>query len=153
MESSVRFVWPFQGSCAPSSYLKVQTSYSANGLRYFSRGIVFYSPGETFDWSRTHAVTSLVREGIKCCRAILWPPQLRTLALRLGYDVTDLHMASHDYQEVIQHTHTLIHTLPHSQNRSIFFSLKSHLSFSANSSGLNESSKYYWIKTWVTSMS
>ena len=22
------------------------------------------------------SVTSLVREGIKCCRAILWPPQL-----------------------------------------------------------------------------
>ena len=32
-------------------------------------------------------------------------------ASRLGYDVTDLHMASHDYQEVIQHTHT--HTHPH----------------------------------------
>ena len=29
--------------------------------------------------SRT-VVTSLVREGIKCRRAILWPPQLRTLA-------------------------------------------------------------------------
>ena len=26
------------------------------------------------------SVTSLVREGIKCRRAILWPPQLRTLA-------------------------------------------------------------------------
>ena len=25
-------------------------------------------------------VTSLVREGIKCCRTIMWPPQLRTLA-------------------------------------------------------------------------
>ena len=27
-----------------------------------------------------YIVTSLVREGIKCRRAILWPPQLRTLA-------------------------------------------------------------------------
>ena len=44
-------------------------------------------------------------------------------ASRLGYKhvcVNYLHVASHDYQEVIQHTHTHIHTLTHSQNRSIF---------------------------------
>ena len=59
-------------------------------------------------------------------------------ASRLGYKhvcVNYLHVASRDYQEVIQHTHTHIHTLAHSLNHSIFFSLNSHLSFNTNSSG------------------
>ena len=61
-------------------------------------------------------------------------------ASRLGYKhvcVNYLHVASHDYQEVIQttHTHTHTHMLTHSQNHSIFFSLNSHLSFNTNSSG------------------
>ena len=62
-------------------------------------------------------VTSLVREGIKCRRAILWPPQLPENASRLGgykhVCVNYLHVASHDYQyqEVIHHTHKHIHTL------------------------------------------
>ena len=50
-------------------------------------------------------------------------------ASRLGYKnvcVNDLHVASHDYQEVIQHTDTHTHTHPHthSQNRSTFFGAK-----------------------------
>ena len=47
-------------------------------------------------------------------------------ASTLGYkhiSVNYLQVASHNYQEVIQHTHT--------QNRSIFFPLNSHLSFNA----------------------
>ena len=46
-------------------------------------------------------------------------------AIRLGYKnvcVNDLHVASHVYQEVIQHTDTHPHT--HSQNRSTFFGAK-----------------------------
>ena len=58
-------------------------------------------------------------------------------ASRLGYEHVCgnyLHMASHDYQEVIQHTHTHPHT--HSLTESFyFFSLNSHLSFNTNSSG------------------
>ena len=58
---------------------------------------------------------------------------------RLGYKhvcVNYLHVASHayQYQEVIQHTHWHTHIHTHSQNRSIFFSLNSHLTFNSNSS-------------------
>ena len=59
-------------------------------------------------------------------------------ASRLGYTehvcVNYLHVASHDYQyqEVIQHIHTLAHSLTESF---YFFLLNSHLSFNTNSSG------------------
>ena len=58
-------------------------------------------------------------------------------ASRLGYKhacVNYLHVASHDCQKVIQHTHTHLHT--HSLTELFyFFSLNSHLSFNANPSG------------------
>ena len=58
-------------------------------------------------------------------------------ASRLGYKhvcVNYLHVASPDYQKVIQHTHTHPHT--HSFTESFyFFSLYFHLSFNKNSSG------------------
>ena len=55
--------------------------------------------------------------------------------------VNYLHVASHDYQEVIQHIHTHIHTLTHSQNRSIF-SRSTPTSLSTRIEVENESSKY-----------
>ena len=60
-------------------------------------------------------------------------------ASRLGYKqvcVNDLHVASHDYQDVIQYTDTHTHPHTHSLRESFyFFSLNFHLSFNTNSSG------------------
>ena len=88
-----------------------------------------------------------MREGIKCRRAILWPPQLTENASRLGYKhvcVNYLHVASHDYQEVIQHTDTHIHTLTKSFN--FFLTQLPPLFQHAGIQAENESCKYYWIK-------
>ena len=66
-------------------------------------------------------------------------------ASRLGYKhvcVNYLHVASHDYQEVIQHTHSHPHIHIHSQNRSIF-SHSTPTSLSTRIEVENESSKYY----------
>ena len=55
---------------------------------------------------------------------------------RLGYKhvcVNYLHVASHDYQEMIQHTHPHTHSLW--ELFSFFFSFNSHLSFNMNSNG------------------
>ena len=62
---------------------------------------------------------------------------------RLGYKhvyINYLHVASHDYEKVIQHTHTS------TQNHSIF-SCSTPTSLSTQIQAENESSKYYWIKT------
>ena len=68
-------------------------------------------------------------------------------ASRLGYKhvcVNYLHVASHDYQKVIQHTHTHTHPHTHSLTESFyFFSLYFH---STRIQVENDSSKYYWIK-------
>ena len=61
-------------------------------------------------------------------------------ASRLGYKhicVNYLHVASHDYQEVMQHTHKQTYTLTHEIVLFFlfFFSISSHLSFNTNSTG------------------
>jgi len=68
-------------------------------------------------------------------------------ASRLGYKhlcVNYLHVASHDYQEVIQHTHTSTLSLTH--RIVLFFSRSTPTSLSTRIQLENESSKYYWIK-------
>ena len=61
-------------------------------------------------------------------------------ASRLGYKhvcINYLHVASHDYQEVNQHTHSLIHKII------LFFSCSAPTSLSTWIQVENESSKYY----------
>ena len=80
-------------------------------------------------------VTSLVRNGVECRRAILWPCNWERLQVSYKHVcVNYLHVASPVYQKVIQHAHTHPHT--HSFTESFYFlSLYFHLSFNTNSSG------------------